>query len=422
MRSIRFLPRFAKFIILCAILIVLPGMAGARQAGTVTATGTIEDIVPLTFDFSPTGGSVTANVISTADVGKDYPCVVTRKIKLEGTFAGGDGGSISGTVEYELQGECVWTTEPLPGIWSGNLYANGTGSGSMHFDSELFGEFSYGWKVTFSAQEFQAALSAADSATAAPEAPASEPVSAEAIYNTYGIKVEDTFSEDPSVSKSWSGEELVLLNDVLKELPPQLVKKLAVTRIVRSVRDPDHPDWVGGYYPCDGSVGKEPCTAETAAIRIYDGAFQPFDFTDDPNGYKEFKGTILHEMTHALQAYTGPNGGIVDPTKEVARNYYSSPLLQNYMDATRPVTNMDDPGFWGNNGWNLLRGQWKLTGVPGNLTPTNYARTNPAEDLCESVMMYVYEPQKLQTSSAKRYNFIRDQIFGGVEYEKGIQK
>ncbi len=239
------------------------------------------------------------------------------------------------------------------------------------------------------------------------------------IYNTYGITVEDTFSADPNISKSWSYEELILLDDVLKELPPRFLKKLAVTRIVRSVRDPDHPDWVGGHYPCDGAVGKEPCTVATAAIRIYDGAFKPFDFTDDPNGYKQFKGTILHELTHALQS---SNEFYPEPQQELLRSCYSSTLLQNYMDATRPVTNMGDPAFWGNNGWDLVAGRWKLTGATGNQTPTNYARTNPAEDLCESVMMYVYEPQKLQNNSTKRYDFIRDNIFGGVEYENGIQK
>ncbi len=92
------------------------------------------------------------------------------------------------------------------------------------------------------------------------------------------------------------------------------------------------------------------------------------------------------------------------------------------MDATRPVTDMGNPAFWGNNGWDLIAGRWRLTGSPGNQTPTTYARTNPAEDFSESVMMYVYEPQKLQNSSMKRYEFIRENIFGGVEYENGIQK
>jgi hypothetical protein len=42
--------------------------------------------------------------------------------------------------------------------------------------------------------------------------------------------------------------------------------------------------------------------------------------------------------------------------------------------------------------------------------------------MSESAMMYVYDPQKLQAGSVQRYNFIRDQMFGGVEYENGIQK
>jgi hypothetical protein len=65
---------------------------------------------------------------------------------------------------------------------------------------------------------------------------------------------------------------------------------------------------------------------------------------------------------------------------------------------------------------------WDLTGAPGNNPPTDYGKTDPTEDMSESAKMYVYDPQKLQASSPQRYNFIRDQMFGGVEYENGIQK
>jgi hypothetical protein len=38
------------------------------------------------------------------------------------------------------------------------------------------------------------------------------------------------------------------------------------------------------------------------------------------------------------------------------------------------------------------------------------------------VMLYVYDPQRLQIRSPQRYNFIRDHMFGGVEYENGVRK
>jgi hypothetical protein len=42
--------------------------------------------------------------------------------------------------------------------------------------------------------------------------------------------------------------------------------------------------------------------------------------------------------------------------------------------------------------------------------------------MAESVMMYVYDPERLKNSSYERYYFIRDEMFGGVEYEDGVQK
>ncbi len=250
------------------------------------------------------------------------------------------------------------------------------------------------------------------------------PITSEYIYTTYGIRVEDSFGDDQWEQKSWSDQELILLNDVLKELPPGLLSKMAVTRIIRNKAyidnngNPD-PDTFGIYYPC-GSPAEADCPSSSGTIRIFNQALTPLDFTNDPDGYKEFKGTILHELTHALQ--------FKKDEYSIYKNPHSSPLVQNYMDATRPITNINDPGFEGVNGWvyghppGTPPPKWKLYGTQDNKTPTNYGNTNPIEDMSESVMMYVYEPQKLQGSSPQRYNFIRDHIFEGVEYENGTQK
>jgi hypothetical protein len=252
-----------------------------------------------------------------------------------------------------------------------------------------------------------------------------EPITSEYIYKTYGIRVEDSFGDDQWEQKSWSDQELILLNDVLKELPPGLLSKMAVTRIIRNKVKIDangnpKPDVYGTYYSC-GSPPEADCTSASGTIRIFDNAFTPLDFSNDPNGYTEFKGSILHELTHALQYKKDEYSNY--------KNAYFSPVVQNYMDATRPITNINDPGFEGTNGWtfgkhppNSPSARWKLFGTPDNKPPTNYGGKNPLEDMSESVMMYVYEPQKLQGSSPQRYNFIRDQIFEGVEYENGTQK
>ena len=219
---------------------------------------------------------------------------------------------------------------------------------------------------------------------------------------------------------------LILLNDVLKELPPGLLSQMAVSRIIRNKTNLDEdgnprPGTYGAYYPC-GSPPVKDCTSSSGTIRIFDTALSPNDdFTNDPNGYQQFKGSILHELTHALQTKKDEYS--------IYKNKYDPPLVQNYMDATRPITNINDPGFEGNNGWTFGRHppgaptqKWTLFGAQDNKPPTNYGNKNPREDMCESVMMYVYDPQKLKGSSPQRYNFIRDQIFEGVEYANGTQK
>ncbi len=256
------------------------------------------------------------------------------------------------------------------------------------------------------------------------ETPPAVAITAEYIYTTYGIRVEDSFGEGPWEQKAWSEQELVLLNDVLKELPPGLIKEMAVTRIIRSKTDLDDngnpkPNTYGYYAPC-GSPPEKECTSATGTIRIFDTALSPLDFSADPDGHKQFKGTILHELIHALQYKKDGN--------TIYRNAYSSPLVQNYMDATRPITDISNPGFEGTNGWKFGMHPpgspppvWHLFGAQGNNPPTDYGNTDPLEDMSESVMLYMYEPQKLKDSSIQRYNFIRDHIYGGVEYENGTQ-
>ncbi len=244
------------------------------------------------------------------------------------------------------------------------------------------------------------------------------PITSEYIYTTYGIRVEDSFGDNQYVQKSWSQHELDLLNDVFKELPKEMLQSMSLNRIVRNKEDVDaagnpKSGTFGEYWPCIIEEDKD-CSGSSATIRIFDRATRPSDFQDDPTGDKEFKATILHEMIHAMRYHKNQNS--------IYANANDSPLVQNYMDATRPNTAIE-AGI-NHNGWAWYGKQlgWRLYGAPGNEPPTNYAKTNPMEDMSESVMMYVYDPQKLQVSSMARYNFIRDQIYGGIEYENGIQK
>lgn len=45
-----------------------------------------------------------------------------------------------------------------------------------------------------------------------------------------------------------------------------------------------------------------------------------------------------------------------------------------------------------------------------------YAKTNPFEDFAESVSAYRYAPQRLKKVSAAKYKFVKDVVYGGMEF------
>ncbi len=388
-----------------AALLFSPLPTSAQQTPqTVTGRGTVLDYPGLTITFPPAGGAVNGKAVFE---GKTGDCTGTSTITMTGTFAGGDGGAASGTMDLILEGySCLTMENKIEGTWDGVFSDSGQASGIISIPYIAIGpglyDVEYPWKIAYSPEEFAAALPAK--------------VTAESIYQNYGIIVEDSFGEDGWEATSWSDQELKLLDEVLRELPPAVREKMKVTRIIRNKVDLDKegnpkPTIFGKYQPCGDQKAGRDCDGSAASIRIFDQASQPFDFTNDPNGRKEFKGVILHELTHALTYFKDKNS--------IYKNPNASPLLQNYMDATRQDTRLE--ASLRQNGWGFYVSEqrWKLVGAVDNKPPTDYGSSTPGEDLCESVMMYMYEPQKLKGSSIKRYNFIRDLVFEGVEYETG---
>jgi hypothetical protein len=408
MKRIKNLQRWIIFAVLCALLFspALPGRA--QQTKTITGILYLQ-VVGFNISFDPNGGPITLEAVPPGEVDDGVCNFAAERIDTaSGTFTGGDGGVVSGTFNslpvYGVPDCGGFSFDGWSGTWSGNFYANGTGSGTVNFIGSDFETFDKPWAAFFSAEEFQAALP--------------NQITSDYIFTKYNIRVEDSFGDDKWVQKSWSDHELSLLNDVLKEIPPDMLKNMAVTSIIRSkvfidINGNQNLSTKGAYYPY-GSDGEDR-SGSSAVIRIFDLASHPFDFTGDPSGDTEFKAVILHELTHALQHHL--LSVYKDPT--------NSPLVWNYNDATRPNTAIEtgiDGGRAGN-GWGQYTGTgWYYFGAPGNMPPTNYGKKSPLEDMSESVKMYVYDPQRLQASSMARYNFIRDQIYGGVEYEHGVQK
>jgi len=362
---------------------------------TITATGQFCDPFDyvgfcgeINITFNPAGGPVTGTFqgTHTVTVGDNKEILNVNGI-LDGTYAGGDGGEVSGTI---TSGVWHWTCPScnfvlatpasLSGYpWGGNLYANGTGNGTWATDST--------WTVGFSAADFQAGLAASTQAALPPMETSQEYIQ----HQIDGISVE-------MGDKVWSEHEIQLMNEVLSQLPTDLLNKVAVKRIIRYSSRSDNgnlkPNVMGDY------------TNKEQTIRIFDSATQPSYFPNDATGDTDFKATILHEITHALQYYKENQ---INYDKPAGQN----PLLRDFINVSGT----------GSDGWTYTyTGGWNYQPVNGNNPPTNYGTTNPLEDMSESVKMYVYDPQLLRSSSFNRYVYIRDKIFGGIEYDNGKQK
>ncbi|MCX6053412.1 MAG: hypothetical protein NTZ74_00570 [Chloroflexi bacterium] len=401
---------WAILAILCIALFSPLHFVQAQESTTLEAQGgvTLPDgkTMSLTMTFHPGGGEVTGNFLLESEwsPGDGTTCTITNQINLTGTFDGGDGGAVAGSSSgSEVANNCYTPPPPISfsGPWSGNFYANGTGNGVYDVTANSNGQSNSGqftWQVSFSTEEFAVVLQ--------PTEPVQLPVSIEYLSTTYGIEVSNLNAQGGQ--KEWSEHELSLLNDVFKELPKEILESMEIGKIARFNQDYDgsipKPNVFGAFFPASGT------------IRIFDFASTSFDFENDPNGDTQFKATVLHEMIHAVQYRKDQYSSYNNPFK--------SPLVQTYMDAITPLTAIDK-GIW-KDGWVSYewRGDyaWENIGGAENNPPTNYGNTNPTEDMSESVMMYVYAPQKLRDSSMLRYNFIKDQMFGGLEYENGIQK
>lgn len=57
--------------------------------------------------------------------------------------------------------------------------------------------------------------------------------------------------------------------------------------------------------------------------------------------------------------------------------------------------------------------------MPGYLP---YSSLNPLEDMSVSAESYVYSPDLLKDKNPARYEYMKNNVFGGVEYDNGIPK
>ncbi len=399
-------------------LLPAPG-ASAQVPQTVTAEGGFLDpsghAVPFTMTFRPAGGIVTGRVdYHFARTAGEFNCDGTVALDLDGMFAGGDHGLASGSADGTLTFSCddgSFSRARYQATWNGAFHANGTAGGTWQWSTVTDGEDAPTagrtlWIISFSPAVFETAA---------------QPTITEAyLYSAYGVRVVDSVSGGIEGAASWEPGELGLLNDVLKRLPRRILEQVADVTLIRGHSSPgdangENASRLATYLGCDLALSPQ-CKEPSASIRVFDKAHSPFDFSNDPNGDTQFKATILHELAHALQDQRQVTASTArTPRAETALPVSS--LLEDWIAATRTVTATSDPNYWSDqNGWQLVPETWIYFEAPRNHLPTEYAAADPAEDLAESVMLYVFDPARLLSRSIKRYEFLCDRVFGGVEY------
>jgi hypothetical protein len=208
-----------------------------------------------------------------------------------------------------------------------------------------------------------------------------------------GVKewnLSETKDVTPKKSADWPTERLNDVKLVMNELPKIFATESIVSGFYWAGENANAPfednDTAGMFILKDptGSYSKGSITLSLGAEKI----------TRYGEG-NSFKATVLHEMVHSIQ---------------YDKNGAHTKILKDFAEAF---------------GWYQVNGEWWYSGgnayLPGadsNQQYPNLAKTNPLEDMAESVAFYRYNPESLWFTSKDRYNWVKEHIYGGQEFLK----
>ncbi len=190
-------------------------------------------------------------------------------------------------------------------------------------------------------------------------------------------------------------EEIQNIDLAFKNLPASFRKLKSLTRLKRM------PD---GYASSDGS-------SRTAAYAIPGyGSISEGEITFLEKSFSS-DGTwsprvAVHELVHHLDfgKVTGKQFG-----------FSESPEFLKLSGWSKSQEYVNDP----KTGNKVLQVKWSHT--PEKKFVREYAASSPAEDFAESAAYYVYEPQKFKKLDPEKYDFIKNKLFGGKEYNNEIE-
>lgn len=216
------------------------------------------------------------------------------------------------------------------------------------------------------------------------------PSTARAVEQKYpGIKVSDQ-------PKAFTTDELGFLDNTLGKLPQSFFDKTEFRRtsVISMNGTPDEQVF--------GATKTSP-DLPLSILELSDRSFSNtadhrVDFPTPPYSTEEskklqFQGTIAHELTHRFLRF--------NPGDKFYADMAQNPLISN------------EDGWAAKFGWSFdpAKQKWALDPSRRREAPTRYAmEDNPSEDMAESVMLFVLDPQRLRAASPERYAFVRDRL------------
>lgn len=226
------------------------------------------------------------------------------------------------------------------------------------------------------------------------------------IKEKYKIPITDTNlcgkGGDPICGENtpWTFQEVRAMQLALDELPGCFVNRLNLKGIT------GRRDDLSGIDGRVQQIMKNKCCAVGGADALYSETDNKVTFCGKKYStgpmYEGSKtagglvGMLIHELTHALQ-----HEKLNSPSQGSPLDVYDNPTVIKFMQAT---------------GWRTFCIPTIGCLLPSD-TATQYGQTDPLEDMAESTRLYYENPNLLKERSLRRYNFVRDQLMCGKEYQ-----
>jgi hypothetical protein len=158
----------------------------------------------------------------------------------------------------------------------------------------------------------------------------------------------------------------------------------------------------------------ETIRALSLAFRMLPEFFHPLALQGS-HFYRFLRGETL-PLYQGRKVYANGEGAIFDPMDSKTLYEKAAMLFHEVAHRTTLVEPLDASAAW------LHISGWRMdvsaaTRFEPGIWPSYYARANPFEDFAETFVMYRLRPRELFQISPRRYEYMRDRVFRGREYD-----